>query len=290
MNPNHSPNLYALVIKLTATNRASVRQTEGRLAHAAFLDMLQQVEPPVSAEQHLKNMRRDFTISSLIGFRKGRDNQFHFQPGDSGWLRITLLKADLFQTFISYFLYNNSYPSLKLHGAHFAITEIVSNHDSHDWAGASSLEELWDGWNSAEISRLPRKIDLQFASPTSFSRKRNHKNEKLPHRYTLAIPDSPSVFGSLAGTWKRLTGDESQDNIRSIAYDHITVAQLDICTRMNDYGDGKRNVGFQGRVTFEILGQLPDSTIRHIHRLADLAFFTGVGGKTTQGMGQVRKV
>ena len=104
------------------------------------------------------------------------------------------------------------------------------------------------------------------------------------------MPDPPSVFGSLASNWERLSGDKSQPNIRNIAYDHITVAQLDICTRMNDYGDGKRNIGFQGRVTFEILGQLPDSTIRHIHRLADLAFFTGMGGKTAQGMGQVRRV
>ena len=78
--------------------------------------------------------------------------------------------------------------------------------------------------------------------------------------------------------------------MREFAYDHITVARHDICTRMNDFGEGKRTIGFQGRVTFELLGNTPDAAFRHVHRLADLAFFTGIGGKTTQGMGQVRRI
>jgi CRISPR-associated endoribonuclease Cas6 len=59
---------------------------------------------------------------------------------------------------------------------------------------------------------------------------------------------------------------------------------------MYDYGNGRKQVGFAGRVAFELLGENDEPLARHLNRLADLAFYTGVGSKTTQGMGQVGRI
>lgn len=57
---------------------------------------------------------------------------------------------------------------------------------------------------------------------------------------------------------------------------------------MYEYRRSKQ-VGFTGRVTFEILDKEAADPIKHLNRLADLAFYTGVGSKTTMGMGQVSR-
>jgi CRISPR/Cas system endoribonuclease Cas6 (RAMP superfamily) len=42
-------------------------------------------------------------------------------------------------------------------------------------------------------------------------------------------------------------------------------------------------------VTFEVLDKEATEMIRYLNCLADLAFYTGVGSKTTMGMGQVAR-
>ena len=46
-------------------------------------------------------------------------------------------------------------------------------------------------------------------------------------------------------------------------------------------------IGFTGAVTFKILDETNQDMIRHLNRLADLSFYTGIGSKTPMGMGQI---
>lgn len=281
-------NLYSLVINLTVAKGGTLRQTQSRLAHAAFLRMVESVDAELSAELHTPNSRRPFTISPLVGFGKPRNGQYHLKPGQSGWLRVTLLDPTLFQTFIHYFLSSFHTSYFILHNCEFVVTEILSTNDSHEWAGVASLEELFEGWEQAE--QLDRNIALRFQTATSFNRRSDQKGDRLNHRYTLAMPLPDFVFGSLARSWDMLTGHETSEAVRAFSADHVTVSRHDIQTRMFDFGNNKRQIGFEGKVQFEILDFSSSPIVRHLHRLADLAFFTGVGSKTTQGMGQVRKL
>lgn len=282
-----TPTLYSLVINLTVAKSGTLRQTQSRLAHAAFLRMVAAVDAELSAELHTPNSRRPFTISPLVGFGKPRNGQYHLKPGQSGWLRVTLLDAQLFQTFIQYFLSNPRQATLDLHGVSFVVTEILSTNGSHDWAGVDSLEGLFEGWEVAE--NLDKNITLNFQTATSFNRRTDRAGNRLDHRYTLAMPLPDFVFGSLARSWDMLTGHETSEAVWAFSADHVTVSRHDIQTRMFDFGNNKRQIGFEGKVQFEILDFSSPPIVRHLHRLADLAFFTGVGGKTTQGMGQTRR-
>jgi CRISPR/Cas system endoribonuclease Cas6 (RAMP superfamily) len=71
--------------------------------------------------------------------------------------------------------------------------------------------------------------------------------------------------------------------------EHVVVKRIQgLETRMLRYRRAPQ-VGFVGRVCYGLMAE--DSAARaQLDALANLAFYTGVGMKTTQGMGQVRRV
>jgi len=72
-----SPDLYALIIRLIASQNGRLRATQGHLAHAAFLSILQQADPAISQAIHDMPGRKPFTISPLEGF--GTPHNGHIQ-------------------------------------------------------------------------------------------------------------------------------------------------------------------------------------------------------------------
>lgn len=276
-----SPDLYALIIRLVATKNGRLRATQGHLAHAAFLNILQQVDPAISEALHNINGRKPFTISPLEGYGRGQKGSLALKAGQEGWLRVTLLDPVLFQTFISYFLQGLGQPTIRLEDLTFQVTEILSTPSSHKLAGYDSLESLSQRWDQAHITdKDHRQIPFHFRTPTAFSMR------NAPIRHMHILPDPPLVFGQLADYWDRLTGSETRDIVRAFSVERVVVARYGIETHMYQYRRSKQ-VGFTGQVTYEILDKDALSMIQHLNRLADLAFYTGVGSKTTMGMGQL---
>jgi len=103
-----------------------------------------------------------------------------------------------------------------------------------------------------------------------------------------ALPDPPLVFGQLADYWDNLTGSDTRDAIRLFCAENVVIARYSLETHMYQCRRSKQ-VGFTGKAAFEILEKEAADMIRYLNRLADLAFYTGVGSKTTQGMGQVNR-
>lgn len=278
-----APTLYALIIRLTAVHSGTLRATQGHLAHAAFLSILQQVDPTLAQTLHDMPGRKPFTISSLEGYGRGQKGNLSINAGQEGWLRVTLLDPTLFQTFISYFLKGTNKPIIKLENLSFHISEILSTPGSHKLAGYDSLQTLHQKWSQITDLTDYQTIRLTFRTPTAFSMRGS------PHRHMHILPDPPLVFGQLADYWDNLTGNETRDAIRLFCAENVVVARYSLETHMYEYRRSKQ-VGFTGQVAFQILDKESDVMIQHLNRLADLAFYTGVGSKTTQGMGQVMRV
>jgi CRISPR-associated endoribonuclease Cas6 len=276
----HSPDLYALVIRLAAVQSGVLRATQGHLAHAAFFNILQQVDPAVAQTIHGLHGRKPFTISPLEGYGRGHQGQLPLRAGQEGWLRLTLLDPALFHTFISYFLQGNR-PTIQLEHITFHVSEILSSPGSHKLAGYDSLANLSRRWAEADVhDSAGHKITLHFRTPTAFTMRNS------PFRHMHILPDPALVFGQLADYWDTLTGRDTRDGTRHFCSQSVVVARHDIESHIYAYRRSKQ-VGFTGRVTFEVLHKEAADMIRHLHRLADLAFYTGVGSKTTMGMGQV---
>lgn len=282
-SPAPAPDLYALVIRLTAGISATLRATQGHLAHAAFLDILHHADPDLSQALHANTKRKPFTISPLQGFGHGQNGQLHLNAGQEGWLRITLLESPLFHTFIQHFLQPAQRATIKLQHVPFQIGEILSTPGSHPLAGYSSFETLFSHWAEKPLQQEDFSIALDFRSPTAFSRR------GLPFRAMHVLPDPYFVFGELARYWDRYTGHETMEASRDFANQCVVVARHEIATHMYQFGRRNKQVGFAGTVTFEIKERNETAFIRHLNRLADLAFYTGIGYKTTMGMGQVTR-
>lgn len=282
MTHSSVPDLYALIVRLTAVQNGTLRATQGHLAHAAFLHILRQADPDLAQTIHDSHGRKPFTISPLTGFGHGQQGRLEIRAGQSGWLRITLLDPILFHAFIQQFLTGSHAPVLQLDGLSFQISEILSSPGSHPLAGYASLESLTKDWADCELYDAHSAIVLTFRTPTAFSL----RNERF--RYMLVLPDPVAVFGELAGYWDRLTGSVTQDAVRLASADSVVVARHDIQTHMYQYRRSKQ-VGFTGKVAFNLLDRSNLELTRHLNRLADLAFFTGLGLKTTMGMGQVSR-
>lgn len=284
LSTSQSPDLYSLVIRLAAASTTTIRATQGHLAHAAFLSILNQADPTIAQALHDYNGRKPFTLSQLEGFGRGREGQHPIKAGQEGWLRVTLLDPILFQTFIQYFLRGRNQAKLYLNPATFYINEILSTPHSHPLAGYSTLEHLYNHWQQINPQHHQHHtIHLNFRSPTAFSL----RGLQQRHRHMHILPDPALVFGELAGYWDRLTGYDTQDEVRDFAAPHVVVTRHKIETHMFQYTNSKQ-VGFTGDVSFQILE--PDPVfIRHLNLLADLVFYTGIGSKTTMGMGQVMR-
>ncbi|MEZ4644817.1 MAG: CRISPR-associated endoribonuclease Cas6 [Chloroflexota bacterium] len=278
-----SPDLYALIIRLIATQNGRLQATQGHLAHAAFLDILRQVDPSISQTIHDMHGRKPFTISPLEGYGHGHNGVLSINIGQEGWLRVTLLNPLLFQTFINYFLEGTNKPTIKLENQVFHVSEILSTPTGHKLAGYDTLNDMYTRWEqpNQQSSQLTT-IQLHFRTPTAFSMRSS------PHRYMHILPDPVLVFGQLADYWDNLTGSDTRDAIRFFCAENVVVARYNLETHMYQYRRSKQ-VGFTGKVGFEILEKKTPDITQHLNRLADLAFYTGVGSKTTQGMGQVNR-
>lgn len=280
------PDLYALIIRLVAAQDGRLRATQGHLAHAAFLDMLRQADAPLAERLHNSPGRKPFTVSALEGFGRGHDGHLFIEAGQEGWLRVTLLDSRLFAPFIGFFLRGDPRVALRLEQTLFQVSAVLSTPGSHPLAGYDSLADLRHRWDATPLTQAHDTVALAFRSPTAFSLRGGPGTGRRMH----VLPDPPLVFGELAGYWDRLTGDDTQAAVRDFAAADVVVSRYDLATHMGDYGGGRLHVGFAGRVAFEILNPAHPDLTRHLNRLADLAFFTGVGSKTTMGMGQIRRV
>jgi len=294
--------LYASLIRLHALRDGCIPQTQGRFALAAFLDIVHQVDPALAVALHDSKNRRPFTLSQLRGLPVPRQGEVRLRAGHECWLRVTLTGETLFGTFIRRFLQGEARPTLRLGEMPFGVSEVLTTPGSHPWAGYTTAEELLN------CARDDDTIALEFASPFGFSLGDN-RVEIAPRPELLfgglhkkwaqwcARPLAPGERSSLAGVTPPAAQSRlSEVHRRGLAElpdepwlrEHVLIKAWRVQSRMLRYGP-QAQVGSEGNVVFRIFNA--DAKARRmLNALADFAFYAGIGRKTTQGMGQVRRV
>lgn len=282
--------LYSSVIKLTNLHNVSIPSPGGQHAHAAFLDIVRAVEPGLSQALHDLNGRKPFTVSPLMGLPKPRQAQtseVYLRAGWECWLRVTVLDDTLFKSFIDYFMTlpavagrggggEGRLPQIRLGDAHFGVSEILTTPGSHPWAGYVALNDLQKRLDDP----APQSIVLELLSPTSFSLDKD--------RFEL-IPYPKLVFGNLATAWRAISGENMVEAVEKYA----EKAWKPVLHRIERKAVTLHNhpqLGAVGKVEFQCLEGGDAPLARALNLLADLAFYSGLGRKTAQGMGQCRRV
>jgi CRISPR-associated endoribonuclease Cas6 len=240
----------------------------GRAAQAWLLERIRRAAPKLAETLHDGQPRRPYTISGPRG------------QGVDRWLRITSLSADLSALLSDPILPALRGQSLKLAGVEIGIRAVETA--THAWAGRSDYEALARLAFDSESLRAP---GFEFSTPTTF------------HHDGLAVPvPLPSlVYGSLIRAWDSFSPLPLPVPLLPFVERCVGVARHRIATRMVQFGESERHVGFIGTARYMIVPQaksgLSPEEYRQRVQLLDLltrfAFYSGVGARTAVGMGQV---
>ncbi len=271
--------LYASVIKLHALSPGRLSQDPGQWANAAFYKLIGQVDPDLAAALHAWNGRKPFTISALGGMSARKGREIEVRPGWETWLRVTTLGEEIFATFIQRFIQAGARPRLQLGPVEFAVSEVLTTPEAHPLAGYA------DAGNLVARAAPAGRLVLEFLSPTAFH------TGSLPglgsHNELFPVPHL--VFGaSLARVWRAFVSPElDADYVEDLAAG-ARISDYDLSTQTAHWR-GHVYKGFTGRCAYD-LRSLAEDERTLLAALADFAFYAGVGGKTTQGMGQCRRL
>lgn len=273
--PPHT--LHALVVNLAAQNAGTLPGSVGELGHAAFYAAIQAVDPALSERMHEANRRSAFSLSPLYGYwQSPQDGKIRVRAGQPGWLRVCLLEPELFAAFTTHLL-TTARPTVRLGDLHFAITDALGNPASHPWAGYTSLDDL------RSLPPAERWV-LEFESPTAISWGKADNGR----RRIESFPLPRMAVAGLRSRWDRWTSEGWGRDFEEWVERNVIIERV-WEWRTERFAYRRQNyVGGVGKVSWRLLDSSDGERAAHLNRLLHLAFYTGIGYKTTHGLGQVR--
>jgi len=290
--------LFSILLRLHPIEAGWVSPSSGSQAHAAFLDIVHQNDPTLAEQLHQPNQRRPFTVGLLQGFNHlsaaqleeaiTKNEKVQVLPGQVYWLRVTMMDSRIFGTFIQQLITKPRTFIILLGEVRFEVSRLVGspdpNNTANPWAAYSSFAEL------SSFTSVQRHYEFEFATPTAFSmgQQRWGKLMKL-------LPEPAYVFESLAKLWETFAPEHLRMAANELTARHLAawceesliVARYVLETHYlpsNKFAQA----GFQGKIMYELKGIQSSPEAAWLTPLAHFALFSGVGYKTSMGMGQAR--
>ena len=270
---------HSLVLNLLPLSPIPPQYLTGRHLHALFLTLVSSVDRKLGDYLHESKADKPFTLSPLQAVRRGNagiaptlqwEHSQAIPAGTPCWWRISLLDDTLFSKLTQLWLNLNPNHPWHLGPADLHITSILGTPQStQPWANAISYAQLYE-----EASECDRQIELAFCTPTAFRQS----------NYDCALPTRDLVFNSLIKRWNQYSGIELPKTL----IEPIFPSFFNIHTEM--VADSRSKfIGCVGAMNFRLLGDVEPLIIKQINALANFALYSGVGRKTTMGMGMVRR-
>lgn len=268
--------LASFVVYLRPQEKRRLGKHTARALHGLFFDLLSSVAPEVADTMH-GEQSKPFTVSPLIGSFEREGRYRVVTPENRYRVRYTVLSeplvAALSRILMGHYVYD---APVDVAGTSYAIEGIgITPEETHGWAELSSCRKLFDE------RRHPQRgtsIRMRFSSPTAF--KAGDLNFLFP------LPQN--VFGSYYRTWHEVADVALADDLLAFVEESVIVSRYDLHTDIIDAGRYTL-IGFKGACTYRIMDDDP-TYVGQLNALADFALFAGTGMKTTQGMGQTRRL
>ncbi|MEC4982795.1 MAG: CRISPR-associated endoribonuclease Cas6 [Oscillatoria sp. PMC 1068.18] len=267
---------YSLVLNLTPLSPISPNYLSGRHLHALFLTLVSSVDQELGNSLHDSQSAKAFTLSPLQTKPPSRyplqwEHQKPIPPGTSCWWRISLLDETIFSKLTQLWLNLNPDRAWHLGSADLKITSILGTPQStQPWANACPYEQLYD-----RASETTTQITFNFATPAAFRQ----------GKYDNALPTPESVFNSLLNRWHKYSNIQlSEINLETIFPSYFDLNTAIITDSRSKF------IGCIGEISYRIFSKPDPIVIKQINTLADFALYSGIGRKTTMGMGIVRRI
>lgn len=254
-----SSTLHSLVVELAAAERGKFSATLSRALHSLVLQWLNLGSPELAKFVH-NTQTSPITISGLLGNRRPKGTQ----PGDKFYFRICLLDGNLIAPLLRGLEKQEKQPVI-LAKFPFVIRNIYTLPGTHRLAQATNYSLL------AKTHASTKDIQLTFLSPTSFKQSQNIQ--------TFPIPEL--VFNSLHRRWNHFAPDEYK--FPPVEWMGL-VSAYELKTHALKMEAGAE-IGAQGWIRYRFRDE---EQAKIASTLAHFAFFSGVGRKTSMGMGQTK--
>ncbi len=320
--PSTAPTrLYAFLLRIRPLQAGSLMAFSGELVHGAFLRWLRQTAPDVSEWLHDGNKRRLFTCSSLqFGLppqrmlNAERENvHLPLDPQKTYLIRVTLLLGELFPLLHESLL--RFYPDphnqdqqqdtsqfLQIGKQRFTLEEVITTptHPSGQ-CGFASLGKLVEQAQGLSGSAL-EQLTLEFDSLTTFNR--SNRDGYGVHHALLPLPQY--LFPNLARRWDDIAPAELAALVQHrliedyTQQDGVIISDYDLHPHHVHFTTHQQ-AGFIGRCTYRMRdparlaathaenGENSSLSIpQQLWLLSQLAFYSGIGYKTSMGLGRAR--
>ncbi len=265
--------LMAIEMSLKPRKFNHIPRWQGHAAQALFYATLHRIHPMLSETIHdlykwHSRMPKPFTMSSMVGAVEV-DDLIQLKPTETIQLRLTTLHPHLTSIVQHGVLPIWLREGFSLHDQYLKVLKITQHTRLH----YSNLLH--------QASDAPQ-ILLDFTSPTSF---------KKTEGYYYAEPNVELIFMSLFNRWNAFASEQLPDAVCKTITKRICIVDTGITHDVLSFARGTKGIipGYSGKVRL-ILDEPSASLRKMINALADFAFFSGVGVKTTVGMGQVRAI
>ncbi len=266
--------LYSIILKLKAQTEALVSPTQGYHSYALFLDIIRRANSQLAQRLHDSPSAKPFTLSPLHGKFVRVGQQVRIEPGAIYWLRLTILEDEIFAALLDAVLQRKRDAPLSLDNASFEVEEIVTTPGKVSGVECDTFEAIYDRNRDRD-----RVIIVRFSSPTTF---------RSGGKRNILFPQPALVFGSLLARWNALSSLKLPEAVKDAVVEGVTLSQYNLRTHILHFPD-YQEVGFEGTAHFLIDKHLDDEALQAINALAVFAFYSGVGAKTTMGMGQCQR-
>jgi len=267
--------LISIVLTLTSPTGATLPAHLGRANHAATLARIGQVDTPLMQQIHNGTGPKPLTCSDLLG-GEGQGGNRRVEAGQTYAVRITGLTQDVSQALAAALLADVPH-TWPLAGQPFVVTGACCDPAQDPRTGHTTYETL----AAAQLlqgGQPDRRATLLFHSPTAFQSNAMH----------MPIPLPNLVFGSLVDRWNAFSPVILSPEVRRFGEERVAISNYRLQSIPVIQKSGAPLIGGVGRVTYTALDG-DRYWLATLQMLADFAHYSGVGVKTTIGMGQVRR-
>jgi len=280
--------LLSVLVVLEPEENVTLPGNLGRATHAWFLRLVQQADPGLAEWLHEPAQERPFTVSNVWGAGMPTSGLWNgatswkVSPGQRVYVRLTSYSPRL-TTLLKERVLPELTGGVTWGGARLAIKDVAMHPDKVEetvsvWVGETTFQALL-GETLHRAHHVPR-VTLRFASPTVF-KSRGH---------FMPLPLPRLVFEGLLRRWNafspvRIHEDAVRyaDTALAIAYHRLHTEQV----RFGEEGERGAMPGFVGRCTY-VMRIRDRYWMGVIHTLARFALYSGVGKRTSMGLGQTR--
>ncbi len=280
---------YALVIYAFPSTDMPVLHTQGKILHGIFYELLQKASVAKGDEVHDISGLKPFSTTLLLDDRQRRAEKI--RAGEELRIRFTFLDDAIYPLLSRYFL---TAPALRLElvRTDLTVARILSTpHSNEAWAGCCSFEDIYD-----QASVEEKLFSFHFVTPTFFKRGGGAAYPDL----MVPLPLPELLFGSLLQNWNQFSPLPFPDEalLKDIFAHNLEMMSHRISSQQARLvfprADGQyRTTGFPGFVGtchFRLCGSAIGELNKQLNALADLAFFSGIGARTTMGFGMARRI